>query len=209
MAEQSDRSKESIMHIPLFDNYSLQASESDEEFHAFLTEYTEAVYPDSIYLDTDPILSAEEKSNLRELSSNMAKAFRLKYYIMNGEDKIGWCYGAQIDFETFKMINTGMLKEHRGKGIYKHVLPAVLKVLKEKGFQKVWSRHAATNNRIIVPKLQQGFTISGFEISDLFGVLVHLTYYFNETRRKVIDFRVGDVQPTKEIADALSLKISS
>ena len=54
-----------------------------------------------------------------------------------GEEKIGWFFGNQIDFETFKMTNTGIFEAHRGKGIYKKLLPAILQLLKEKGFQKV------------------------------------------------------------------------
>jgi RimJ/RimL family protein N-acetyltransferase len=196
------------MLIPLFENYALKSPESDEQFSAFLAEYTTDIYPDSINLDLGLILSDEEKIGFRDLKINTDNLFRLRFFIMKGEEKIGWCYGAQIDAETFKMINTGIRKEHRGKGIYTKVLPVILNLLKEKGFQKVWSRHSAVNNHILIPKLKAGFIISGFEISDMFGVLVHLTYYFNETRRKVIDFRVGDIQPTRKIADALSLKIN-
>ncbi|MBK6772549.1 MAG: hypothetical protein IPG78_10565 [Ignavibacteria bacterium] len=50
---------------------------------------------------------------------------------------------------------TAIFKQHQNKGIYKSLLPKVLDILKEKGFQKVYSRHSATNNQIIIPKLKQ------------------------------------------------------
>jgi hypothetical protein len=58
---------------------------------------------------------------------------------------------------------------------------------------------------VIVPKLKAGFVISGFEVSDIFGILIHLTYYFNEIRRKVIDFRVGQLVPDEQIRQLLGL----
>jgi ribosomal protein S18 acetylase RimI-like enzyme len=103
------------------------------------------------------------------------------------------------------MMNTGIHPTHQNKGIYKRLLPKILEILKEKGFQKVYSRHKATNNQIIIPKLRAGFLITNFEMSDIHGVLIHLTYYFNETRRKIMEYRVGNLQPDQTIRQALSL----
>ncbi len=67
------------------------------------------------------------------------------------------------------------------------MLPKILQILKKQGFQKVTSRHSVTNNNVIVPKLKAGFVITGFEISEVFGLLIILTYYFNDTRRKLVN----------------------
>ena len=123
----------------------------------------------------------------------------MRIYILYKEEKIGWFLGTQSDAETFYMINTGIFPAHQNKGIYKKLLPKILEILKQKGFQK------ATNNQIIIPKLSAGFIITGFEINDIFGILVHLTYFFNETRRKVMEYRVGQLKPNKELREALSL----
>ena len=56
-----------------------------------------------------------------------------------------------------------------------------------------------TNNAVIIPKLKAGFVISGFEVSDRFGTLVQLSYYFNPLRRKMMDVRVGQRKPDEEI----------
>jgi hypothetical protein len=58
-------------------------------------------------------------------------------------------------------------------------------------FQIVYSRHVATNNQILIPKVKAGFVITGIEVLDVFGVMVHLSYFFNPLRRKVLDARVG------------------
>ena len=65
--------------------------------------------------------------------------------------------------------------------------------VKDLGFQEITSRHSVDNNSVIIPKLKVGFTISGMEISDMWGTLVNLTYYFNETRRKVLSYRTGEM----------------
>lgn len=43
------------------------------------------------------------------------------------------------------------------------------------------------------------------EVSDLFGTLIHLTYFPKELRRKMTDFRVGQMKPDKEIKQHLGI----
>jgi hypothetical protein len=77
-------------------------------------------------------------------------------------------------------------------------LPEILNILQEKGFQEVYSRHKATNNKVIVPKLQAGFYITKMEISISFGILVHLSYFFNEKNRKALQFWTGQYRPNED-----------
>ena len=79
------------------------------------------------------------------------------------------------------------------------LLPRILGALQREGFQIVSSRHVATNNQILVPKLKAGFVMTGIEVSDVFGVVVHLSYFFNPLRRKVLDVRVGQARPDAEV----------
>ena len=58
-------------------------------------------------------------------------------------------------------------------------------------FKEIFSRHNATNNPVIIPKLKMGFIISGLEVSDTFGTLLQVKYYTNEKRRDIMDFRTG------------------
>ena len=44
---------------------------------------------------------------------------------------------------------------------------------------------------VIVPKLQEGFLISGFEINDVQGLMVRLVYHLKEVRREMHLFRTG------------------
>ena len=37
------------------------------------------------------------------------------------------------------------------------------------------------------------------ELDDKFGVLIHLHYYMNSKRKKIMDYRSGQVKPDEEI----------
>jgi len=193
------------MDIKLFDSYSIRITDDEKEFSSFFSQNRPVLFSDNIDLKLSNILTEQEKLKIKELSTSYGTPYKLRIYILNGDEKIGWFIGEQKDSQTFYMINTAIFKQHQNKGIYKSLLPKVLDILKEKGFQKVYSRHSATNNQIIIPKLKQGFMITAFEISDIFGILIHLTYYFNESRRKTIEFRTGQLKPDRKLSEALSL----
>lgn len=193
------------MDIKLFDNYSIRITDDEKEFSSFFSENRPVLFSNNIDLKLSNILTEHEKSKIKELSTSYGSPYKLRIYILNGDEKIGWFIGEQKDSQTFYMINTAIFSQHQNKGIYKSLLPKILDILKEKGFQKVYSRHSATNNQIIIPKLKQGFMITAFEISDIFGILIHLTYYFNESRRKAIEFRTGQLKPDRKLSEALSL----
>lgn len=193
------------MDFKLFDNYSIRPAENVKEFSNFFSQNRPEIFSDNVDLKLPDLLTELEKTNIKELSTSFGTPYKLRMYILHGGEKIGWVLGEQKDAETFYMINTAIFKQHQNKGIYTSLLPVILNILKEKGFQKVYSRHTATHNQVIIPKLRQGFVITAFELSDMFGVLIHLTYYFNESRKKVIKFRAGQLQPDKELRKALSL----
>ena len=104
------------------------------------------------------------------------------------------------------MRNSAILPEHRRKGLYTALMCEVLDCIEKLGFQIALSRHTTTNNSIIIPKLKAGFVITSLEVSDRFGTLVHLSYFFNEQRKKVMKFRSGDLRPDTTLKAALRLE---
>ncbi len=193
------------MQITLFDNYFIQSANDFQEFDDFVAKNKSIVFSDTIDTNLSILLTNKEKISRSELAKNIVPSYQLRLDILKDSKKIGWFYGEQKDSETFQMIQTAIFQEHQNKGIYKALLPIILEILKEKGFQKVFSRHKATNNQVIIPKLRQGFMITAFEVIDIFGVLIHLTYYFNENRQKLINYRVGQLKPDALLKEALSL----
>lgn len=187
--------------ISLFDDYSLEivSNSNQKEFLEFFKNNRPLVFEGTHNYDVGQVFSQEERQGLKHVGSNCKDMFKLSIYVLKGEVRIGWFWGEQRDKETFYMVNTGLYKEYRNKGIYKAMLPVILDLVEKEGFQIVTSKHIVTNNQVIVPKLKAGFLITSLEVYDVFGVLVTLSYYFNKTRRKVVDYRVGQLKPDKQI----------
>ena len=183
----------------LFDDYSIALETDEEAFRQFFQQYQKLVFAESPILSVPNVLTDREKEQMDQLAGRLGQPYTLRLYILKGGERIGWFQGIQRDRETFYMKNTGIFPGYRNKGIYTALLPRILDIVRQEGFQMVASRHKVTNNAILVPKLKAGFIISSFELSDVFGLLVHLTYYFNEVRRKVVDFRVGYTMPDDDI----------
>ncbi|WP_370568511.1 hypothetical protein [Methylocystis sp. Sn-Cys] len=103
------------------------------------------------------------------------------------------------------MVSSAVLERHRRKGIYSALIAHSIERLSKAGFQLVYSRHCATNNDVIIPKLNAGFIISKMEIDDRYGVLIHLHYYTNSYRRRIMDYRSGQETPDMKIKQVFGL----
>lgn len=180
----------------LFDTYFYREA-SEEEMTTFYDEHSRKVYSDVLEI---PIrLSDHARAKQRELFARISGRYELRIFIMNGEQIIGWHMGWQENEEQYFMCDTGIFAEHQGKGIYSALLPKLLEIFRDKGFQKVTSRHLVSNNAVLLPKLKAGFTIAGFEIDERLGLFVRLVYIFDEQRLNLYKFRVGAMRPDAEI----------
>lgn len=169
-----------------------------EELMPFLERYRHVVFAENHHLGPHYAHSKTEQEAINALAKRLSERYALGFGLFQGDTFVGWHLGQQILAGKFEMTNTGLLEEHRRRGLYTALLPVVLDQLRQKGFQIVFSRHNLTNNAVIIPKLKAGFVISGFEVDDRFGTLVQLSYYFNPLRRKVLDVRVGQRVPDDE-----------
>ncbi len=190
--------------VPLFGDYSFRLLSWDE-LRPMFEEQRVKVFNRSLYFDVIASLSEAEREAGQLLNQNKGDLYRLSMGIYHQNEFIGWHFGVQGNSDKYNMRNTALFSEHRNRGVYSALLPHVLTIIKQKGFQVVYSRHHATNNAVIVPKLKAGFIISGFEITDKFGVLVHLSYYFNSLRKKAMQFRTGEIRPDDEIRRLINL----
>lgn len=178
----------------------------NEEFQKLWIQWGEIIFKSNdTSMDFQRVLSEEERAQVRTLHKNLQQMVRFNICLFKGEEFCGWFTGDQYNNETFYMRNSAILPNHRRKGLYTALMYEVLERVKKMGFQVVLSRHTTTNNSIIIPKLKAGFVITALEVSDRFGTLVHLSYYFNEKRRKVMLFRSGDFKPDKDVRSALRL----
>lgn len=152
-------------------------------------------------------LTDEEKEKVGDLRKDLFKEqYKLYLGVFDPNNNfVGWHFGYQENAHVFYMCNSAILEDHRRKGLYSSLLEHTVNVLAEKGFQIIYSRHNATNNSVIIPKLKAGFLISNFEMDDVFGVLVHLKYFTNKTRRKIMDYRAGQLKPDNELKTLFKL----
>ena len=184
--------------VHLFDSYYFREA-TVEEFGPFYTENRSKIFNTNIVIPAEDGMSDEEKKKRSELHCLVKERYFLRLFILMNHEIIGWHIGRQVDEEVYHMSNTALFKEYQGKGIYTALLTKLLELFKEKGFQKVASRHLASNSSILVPKLKAGFVITGFEIDERYGILVILSYIFNEKRLNAYKFRTGALRPDEDM----------
>jgi GNAT superfamily N-acetyltransferase len=190
---------------PLIDDFTF-CELSPDAFGTLFTHYQPQVFADNVAFDVRGALSESEIEATNNLRADFHPQHILRLGVYRGDQFAGWHIGVQDSWDRFYMMNTGVLPQFQRQGIYTALLPRIVAWAQEKGFQTVYSRHHASNNAVIVPKLKAGFLITGFEISDLHGLLVHLSYFFNPVRRKVLAFRTGQSLPDATVRPLLKLE---
>lgn len=178
-----------------------------EELHKQMGEWGAKIFSDNdTSMNTSLILSDLEKENVRRLHKNLSSIYSLRLGVYKGTEFCGWFCGEQHTSESFYMRNSAIYPDHRRKGLYAALLNEVMKRVKDQGFQIIYSRHNTTNNSIIIPKLKAGFKITTLEVSERFGTLVHLTYFFNDVRSQILNFRSGNSKPSAQVKQALGIE---
>jgi len=112
------------------------------------------------------------------------------------EDRlVAWSY-SKVEGSQLHMVNSGVLPDFRRRGVYSRLVEATITYAKTTGISKIFSRHVPSNNAVIIPKLRLGFMVSGFEYSEVYGPLVHLTYLIGDKRRELYRVRSVPIVPT-------------
>lgn len=177
----------------------------EDHFWELVEQKMKMVFADDLMYRVSDVMSENERDKLKILNKSFTRPYLHYFVVLSKDDAVGWTWGYQDSKESFYMVNSGILPEHRGKGLYSRLLQVSVEKLVQKGFQRIWSRHNCTNNEIIIPKLKHGFQITGSEVSDVFGSLIHLTYFTNPTRRKIMHFRSGHLRPDDEVKKVFKL----
>lgn len=191
-------------NVLLFDEFSFKEI-TLEQLREITSYYPDELFEHNIVFDVNDSLLEAEKESMKTLRHTLGKPYRLNIAIYHKDICIGWHYGWQESSEKFYMCSSVIFPEYRKQGVYSALLPHILSIIRKEGFQILYSRHHCTNSAVIIPKLKTGFVISGFEISDRAGTLVHLSYFFNSLLRKAMQFRTGDTRPDDELRPLLNL----
>lgn len=171
----------------------------EEEFRALYDAHKKQVFVDTHSFVLWDMLSQSELEQLEKLRFDPNSRYSIRLGVFKDKEFVGWAWGFQEDSTSFYMCNSAILPKHRRKGLYTKLIEKTLEMATNKGFQTITSRHTMTNNAVLIPKLKAGFIINKMELDDMFGALVQLSFYTNKTRRKIMDYRAGQLRPDDEI----------
>jgi GNAT superfamily N-acetyltransferase len=191
--------------MELQNGYSLKEMTPKEFFPLFGKHY-QSLFGDDHTFFADKYYSESENKKMEKLKERMGDLFALHVGLFSKDNEfVGFTFGFQESEEVFYMACSAVLPEHRNSGLYTELVKFVIKRTSEEGFQKIYGTHCATNNAVIIPKLKLGFIFSKLELSDTFGTIIHLQYFTNPLRRKVMDYRSGLRIPDQEIKSVMKL----
>lgn len=177
---------------------------TSKEFFPLFGKHYDSIFGDDHTFFPETYYSVKEKENLAELKSRMGSYFQLNLGLFSPQNEfVGFSFGAQESEDTFYMMASSVFPLYRKKGLYTALVKEVLRRCKEEGFQKIYGTHCATNNAVLIPKMKLGFVFSKIELSDIFGTIIHLQYYTNPLRRKVLDYRSGLTVPDAEVKSVM------
>ena len=187
--------------------FGFSLKECDQAEYLKLTAgLNEKIYDEKeLVLRPQVLISAEDSVKIEKLRENVKQSYKFFAVLFYQGLVAGWTVGMQENAESFNMINSAVLPEYRGRGLYTRMLEITMKKVIDKGYQKICSRHNMLNSKVILAKLKKGFVITGLELNDFAGSLVQLTYFTNPTRKKAMEFRSGHLRPDEELKKLFKL----
>lgn len=180
----------------------------NEEFWKIWKKSAKKMFGDNFdYYGSEGIDTKSEIKKFKKLQKqfNTSEHYQINLALYYKDKFVGWSWGYQQMSVCFYMCNSAIEPKHRRKGLYTILMNEIVKKASAKGFQSIYSRHIITNNDIIIAKLKAGFKITNFELSERFGVLVHLTYFPQRIRNDILDFRSGFKYPSKKMKKIFKL----
>lgn len=139
-------------------------------------------------VDDDPTLLEARKRGLRG-------RYTLRLGAFHAGELVGWTFGWQDSPQGFYMAVSGVLPEHRRKGLYRMLMEECVDTVREAGFHYVHSKHNACNTPILRAKLAAGFYLTGMSLHPSWGTMAHLERPLVEVRETALLTRAGWLPP--------------
>lgn len=143
----------------------------------------EKVYGAASSPNKEILYNDADRFKLEVLGANMEHVYRQNLVVYYQGEPIGWIWGRQTDFETFTIMNAGLLPDYKGKGVYAALFAKNVQLLEQEGFQVIRAYHGIGHSASMMVKLKQGFLIDGMEYSERFGPLIKLCYFTDPQRK--------------------------
>lgn len=138
------------------------------------------------------VLAQEAAARPADADRGLPSQFGLAAY--RGGTLVGWSQGYRQGRSVFYMLNSGVATAERRQGVYSELVQGMLAHAASRGYTKVTSHHAAANSAVLIAKLRLGFQVSGFEYSEVYGPLVHLTFFVSDARRLLYSARAASIR---------------
>lgn len=164
---------------------------TEEEFWPLFKIHRPIIFVDNNTVDVDALLSESEKEKRKKLNEFIQIKYNLFLVVFDRDKLIGWSWGFAKSNHEYYMCNSAVYPEYRGRKIYSTLMNMIIEKVTEDGFQEITSKHHASNNAVLIPKLKKGFLISGTEINTRFGLMVSLTYFPNKKVEHLFHQRIG------------------
>ena len=108
-----------------------------------------------------------------------------------GDAALGYALLREDEPGSLRLLNTALVPDARGRGLYAAFLEALLPAARAAGFSGLVSRHRADHNALLIPKLRAGFVLAGLRVDPRFGLQAELVCPFSADRRAMLAYRTG------------------
>lgn len=179
---------------------------SDEEFNSIFSANIDTFFSSTMSFSVQDVRTEYEIQKANELKSGLKlnERIHLVAHDDNGEFA-GWSTSSQFRQYSLYTHNSVVFPKFRRQGVYSALVKETLRLAEESGYQIVFSNHVLSNNDVIIAKLKLGFKIMGIEVFDDYGSTAKLVYHINEKRKKLFDFRTGQIRPDEEIRNVFKI----
>jgi GNAT superfamily N-acetyltransferase len=134
---------------------------------------------------------ARHQQVIARLSSAVAAQDRYIWAMWCGDSLAAFTQCASYRPGALTMEASVVAQGHRRRGLYSTLVRTVLTTARDRGYLDVLSSHVASNNPVLIAKLQLGFEVVGTEVSPEFGVVVRLCHPLDPERRALLHMRTG------------------
>ncbi|MEO5969904.1 MAG: GNAT family N-acetyltransferase [Bdellovibrionia bacterium] len=148
-------------------------------------------YYNEIHLEQGQFQEQEEGSEEAPFLSYYKEDFteaKVRYYeelgdfflVKQGGDPVGVIVGTLTDWSTYNFRSSSFLRKFQGSGIHTKLLAYAIKILKFHGVVRAEADANPSNFATLQVLTRSRFNITGINLSERWGALVHFTQYLQE-----------------------------
>lgn len=151
--------------------------------YADAVEFIKPKFPEIFYLTDRPSpFRSENFSHAKEVYYHITGDF---FLFKRAGQVIGVIAGTPTDWATYNLRSIAFLPEEQDKGLYQIFFPIIAKILQDHKVERMEGDIAPTNLRHIHVATKMGCRITGLNLTERFGTLLHFTIFLDRDCQKV------------------------